>query len=160
VLHNISCRSIQIITTLNLSIHLRLFMSAGTARCRFFRRAAGAIPLDWDMTTKPPKANKDQAMIKQARLQWLFDQGMLCDEHLAWGVCDAGDLENLKWLVKIKGCALFERYELSLLNFKLLTYKLLLDVFSSYAVQHVVSVLSYAVVYSACRSIGVIATRD
>jgi hypothetical protein len=76
---------------------------------RFFRRAAGAIPLDWDMTTIPPKANKDQAMIKQARLQWLFDQGMLCDEHLAWGVCDAGDLENLKWLVKIKECPLFER---------------------------------------------------
>jgi hypothetical protein len=39
-------------------------------QCRFFRRAAGATPLDWDMTTIPPKANKDQAMIKQATVDY------------------------------------------------------------------------------------------
>jgi hypothetical protein len=84
------------------------------------------------MTTKPPKANKDQAMIKQARLQWLFDQGMLCDEHLAWGVCDAGDLENLKWLVKVKGCPLFERYELSLNIFKFTSNLVLVRITSNF----------------------------
>jgi hypothetical protein len=76
---------------------------------RRFRYTAGAIPLDFDTTVKPPKANKEQAMVKQARLQWLFDNGMLCDEFVAWGVCEAGDLENLKWLIKVKNCPMNER---------------------------------------------------
>jgi hypothetical protein len=61
---------------------------------RNFRKAAGAIPIDYDYTAQPPIADTEQLKSKQTRLQWLFDSGMKCDEYITWGTCLAGDIST------------------------------------------------------------------
>jgi hypothetical protein len=54
---------------------------------RQFRKAAGAIPVQHDYTVMP--------INKQARLQWLFNNNMKCDEYITWSACLAGDISTL-----------------------------------------------------------------
>jgi hypothetical protein len=59
----------------------------------------------------PIKQLTEQLNIKQARLQWLFNNNMKCDEYVTWGACLVGDTSTLKWLVEDKKCKVDERYQ-------------------------------------------------
>jgi hypothetical protein len=83
---------------------------------RHFRKAAGAIPVDYKRTLSKRKlkvttANAEQLQAKQARLQWLFDAGMKCDQLVTWGCCTVGDIDTLNWLHTVKQCKVDERYQ-------------------------------------------------
>jgi hypothetical protein len=71
---------------------------------RQHRKVAVCIPIQYDHTVQPSIADKEQLKMKQARLQWLFDNNMKCDEYITWGACLAGDISTLKWLVTVKKC--------------------------------------------------------
>jgi hypothetical protein len=77
---------------------------------RQFRTVAGAIPIYYYPRTYPPAVHIRQLASKQARLQWLFENGMQRDSYVTSGACIAGDIEALKWLVGEMQCDLDERY--------------------------------------------------
>eukprot|EP00953_Heterococcus_sp_UTEX-ZZ885_P014953 8436-Heterococcus_DN1.PRE.2 len=76
---------------------------------RQFRTVAGAIPIYYYPRTYPPAVHIRQLASKQARLQWLFENGMQRDSYVTSGACIAGDIEALKWLVGEMQCELDER---------------------------------------------------